>query len=77
MEHLCLVIGKVLGTQETIVPSHLFVDGGGDLAFVQGVFALSADPFEGVGEVALNDFGAGRRGISVRQEYSRRLAIPD
>ena len=49
MAHLCLVIGEVLRTQQPIIPSHLFVDGGGDLAFMQGVFALSADPFEGVG----------------------------
>ena len=49
IEHLRLVVGEVLQAQEAAVSPHLLVDGGCDLAPVQGVLALPADPFEGVG----------------------------
>ena len=77
VEHLRLVVGKVLCAQDAAVSPHLLVDGCCDLAPVEGVLALSADPFEGVGQVALDDSCAGRRGVSVRQEHARGLAIPD
>ena len=76
-EHLRLVGGEVLRAEDASVSSHLLVDGGRDLAPVEGVLAFSADPFEGVGKVPLDDLRTGRRRVSIRQEDARGLAIAD
>ena len=64
IQNLRLVVGEVLSRQDAAVPPHLLVDGGRDLSPVEAVFALPADPFEGVGQVPLDDLGAARRGCT-------------
>ena len=72
IEHLCIAFGEFLRAQGATFSPDLIV-GGSHFASIQGVLALPADPFEGIGQVALNDSFTERRGISVRQEYARHL----
>ena len=63
--NLRLVISEIMCVKQTVVSLHLLVDGGCDLASVQGVLAFPSDSFESVGEIALDDLLASRGWISV------------